>query len=158
MGVRKTNLSTTRILSAVALAAGISVLIVSGAVTVAISSGAGEVLRAPFHLICHGQLDRAFELAGVAMPICARCTGIYAGIALGALLMMIAPLERRRSLLFLAGVLLAAPLVVDGSMQTLGLWSTGNLPRGMTGLLFGVGLITLAGNGVAGRPFVPQPQ
>jgi uncharacterized membrane protein len=37
------------------------------------------------HLVCH-QIDaRSFHLGAIALPVCARCTGIYAGAALTAL-------------------------------------------------------------------------
>src|SRR5437868_1280699 len=41
--------------------------------------------RAPFQLLCHGIASHSFSIAGTAMPICARCTGIYAGLLLGIL-------------------------------------------------------------------------
>jgi hypothetical protein len=34
--------------------------------------------------VCHQRADRSFHVWGVQMPVCARCTGIYAGAALGA--------------------------------------------------------------------------
>lgn len=33
-------------------------------------------------LICHQRPERSFYLFGVQLPVCARCTGIYAGAAL----------------------------------------------------------------------------
>ena len=36
-------------------------------------------------VICHQQDARSLHLAGVRMPVCARCAGLYAGGALGAL-------------------------------------------------------------------------
>jgi hypothetical protein len=38
------------------------------------------------HLICHQLPERSFHLSGAALPVCARCSGIYAGAALAALL------------------------------------------------------------------------
>ncbi len=38
-------------------------------------------------LVCHQQSDRSFHLGGVRFPVCARCTGLYAGAPLGALAM-----------------------------------------------------------------------
>jgi hypothetical protein len=37
------------------------------------------------HLVCHQLTDRSFQIMSLALPVCARCTGIYAGAALGAL-------------------------------------------------------------------------
>lgn len=36
-------------------------------------------------LICHQQPDRSFHVAGAQLPVCARCFGLYAGAALGAI-------------------------------------------------------------------------
>jgi uncharacterized membrane protein len=33
--------------------------------------------------ICHQRAERSFHVRGVAMPVCARCTGLYAGLPLG---------------------------------------------------------------------------
>jgi uncharacterized membrane protein len=41
-------------------------------------------------LICHQRPERSFHLAGRSMPVCARCTGLYAGAALAAPLAMVA--------------------------------------------------------------------
>lgn len=35
-------------------------------------------------VICHQQDVRSFHVAGVRMPVCARCSGLYAGAAAGA--------------------------------------------------------------------------
>lgn len=36
-------------------------------------------------VVCHQQASRSFHLAGVQLPVCARCTGVYGGAALGLL-------------------------------------------------------------------------
>src|SRR5580765_8805054 len=36
-------------------------------------------------LICHQRPERSFHLAGAQLPVCARCTGVYAGAALMAI-------------------------------------------------------------------------
>lgn len=42
------------------------------------------VARAWFALQCHRMPERSFDIYGLTMPVCARCTGIYAGVAFGA--------------------------------------------------------------------------
>lgn len=37
-------------------------------------------------VLCHQQHGRSFELDGTQLPVCARCTGLYAGGAAGAAL------------------------------------------------------------------------
>jgi len=43
-------------------------------------SGAAYVFGS---IICHQLPDRSFHLAGVQLPVCARCTGLYLGAAVG---------------------------------------------------------------------------
>ncbi len=40
-------------------------------------------------LICHQRPERSFHLAGVQLPVCARCLGVYAGVALTSLIAVI---------------------------------------------------------------------
>lgn len=35
--------------------------------------------------VCHQQPERSFFLNGLQLPLCARCTGIYAGLIAGAI-------------------------------------------------------------------------
>ncbi|HSC29963.1 MAG TPA: DUF2085 domain-containing protein [Vicinamibacterales bacterium] len=48
----------------------------------------GSVLAALFYeacgLICHQRPERSFHLAGLPLPVCARCFGLYASGAAGA--------------------------------------------------------------------------
>lgn len=41
--------------------------------------------------VCHQRPDRSFHPWGVQMPVCARCLGVYAGAAVGALLVSCLP-------------------------------------------------------------------
>lgn len=51
------------------------------------------VVYAAASRICHQRTERSFAIAGVQMPVCARCFGLYLSAALGA---MIAWTGRRR--------------------------------------------------------------
>lgn len=44
------------------------------------------------HVVCHQRPERSFTWGDVAWPVCARCSGIYFGATLGALLGLIVPL------------------------------------------------------------------
>ena len=84
-----------------------------------------------FH--CHRDPNRTLEFFGRRLPVCARCTGIYAGIVLGALVH--APAVSRRSLSW-AAVGTAALLVADVVTESLA-WRVPSLPvRLVTGLAF----------------------
>jgi len=94
------------------------------------------------HLICHQLPVRSFHLWGAALPVCARCSGIYAGAALAA--MVFASRHRRhdtargqvepRLVLLLALLPTAATLVFE--------WTTGvmaaNWIRALAGAPLGV--------------------
>jgi hypothetical protein len=48
-------------------------------------AGAAALAYRAGSVICHQQDARSLHLGGVRMPVCARCAGLYAGGALGAL-------------------------------------------------------------------------
>jgi hypothetical protein len=47
--------------------------------------GATGLLYALGAAVCHQRPDRSFHWVGVQLPVCARCTGVYIGAAVGAL-------------------------------------------------------------------------
>ena len=84
-------------------------------------------------VICHQLPVRSFHLWGAALPVCARCTGIYAGAAAVALTVFVArampyravgsrgvPRATARRVLFAALVPTALTLVFE--------WTTGTMP------------------------------
>ncbi len=88
----------------------------------------------PFAAICHRLPDRTIELSGVAMPLCSRCAGIFAGLALGVLTCW--PrlvLRQARFALFGAGLLMLADIVT----QDLGWRPMWHSTRLLTGALLG---------------------
>jgi len=92
---------------------------------------------------CHQLPARSFHLGAAQMPVCARCTGIYLGAALAAVMATRAgaaapggrarPLLTPRTLVVLAAVPTAATLAFE--------WSTGVTPsngvRALAGLPLG---------------------
>lgn len=83
---------------------------------------------------CHQMPERSFFIRGYQMPICARCTGIIIGeIALIIFACV-------RSLLSLPiGLLLTVPLIFDGFLQLKTKYTSTNLKRLLSGILFGFG-------------------
>lgn len=57
--------------------------------------GAGVVYVASRQL-CHQRAERSFHLWGIQMPVCARCTGLYAGAFLGSAFAVAWPRRRRQ--------------------------------------------------------------
>jgi len=99
--------------------------------------GAGSVL-------CHQLPARSFHLWATQLPVCARCTGIYAGGAIAAVVSAVrlqpdGSNQTRRARLILATAFLptAATLVFE--------WTTGQAPsnavRALAGLLLGAAVV-----------------
>lgn len=80
---------------------------------------------------CHQKSSRSFFINGNQMPICARCTAIYVGLALGILFFVFFYVDIKWWMIVLA----ILPMGIDGTAQTiLGLYESTNLIRVLTGL------------------------
>lgn len=71
-------------------------------------------------LVCHQRAARSFHLAGVQLPVCGRCTGLYLSGAMGALFGWVAsrrprPTSSARRLLILAALPTALSVVLEFS-------------------------------------------
>jgi uncharacterized membrane protein len=127
----------TAIVAATLAAIATAILTASLACTWLIAHGASMRWRLPFHLLCHGIPERCLHLWGVPMPICARCTAIYAGMAASLVVFFLLPRMSEfaaRVVLFIAVV----PLAVDGLTQLARLRQSTNGLRLATGLAAGV--------------------
>ena len=103
------------------------------------------------HLICHQLPIRSFHLWGAALPVCARCSGIYVAAGLASIAMALQPVRLRtrhdgrpiepRLVLLLAFVPTAATLVFE--------WTTGVTPanwvRALAGIPLGVAVAWAVG-------------
>jgi uncharacterized membrane protein len=91
-----------------------------------------------FSRLCHQIPERSFQIAGHSFAVCARCTGLYVGVAAGILLFPLVRSLRRtetpaRLWLFVA----AAPTALDFSLGFFGIWSNTHLSRFVTAALLG---------------------
>jgi len=88
-------------------------------------------------LVCHQRPERSFHLAGVQMPVCARCFGLYLSGAAG----LTAAWRSRRTLSARAVrtvlALAALPIAATVALEWLGAIETTNLLRMVTGLPLG---------------------
>ena len=103
----------------------------------AISSGASMSWRLLFRFICHGRIERSLELFGAPMPICARCTGIYAGLLIGLVAYWLFRSLREKTMRMIAFAAVT-PLAIDGLTQLTGLRESTNELRIATGLIAGI--------------------
>ena len=96
-------------------------------------------LYAAFSPVCHQLGDRSFHVAGEAFAVCHRCTGIFAGLVVGALawpfVRPFADALARRAPLVLAAAL--APTALDWAVGVAGVWTNTPASRTLTGALFG---------------------
>jgi uncharacterized membrane protein len=96
-------------------------------------------------VICHQMPERSFFIDAHQLPVCARCTGLYAGAAAGFLFWIGFKIARgwrprivppRTALLTLAAA--AVPTVVSVGSGVLGLWDGSNITRAALALPLGV--------------------
>ena len=96
-------------------------------------------------LICHQQAERSFALAASQLPVCARCFGLYAGFAAGAVASIVAGrgLGVRAAAFSGAEVLrwsliaAAVPTALTWIAETAGVVSPGNWVRFVAALPLG---------------------
>lgn len=125
--------------------------------------GLADGVRLAFALACHQLDERSFHVHDIAFAVCQRCTGLYTGLALGALLWPLASRAVERLLApRVLTVLLAAcvPLGIDWALGATGLWVNTPVSQSLTGAFFGVVAGMLAGRGagqVTGSAHVNDP-
>ena len=95
--------------------------------------------RTFFLCFCHRRADRSFFLKGRQFPLCSRCTGILTGCVTAIVFTTLSWIPDPS-----ASVVLLAPLVFDGTGQALGLWTSTNVRRLITGILGGFAIWTIA--------------
>ncbi|HEX7124522.1 MAG TPA: DUF2085 domain-containing protein [Thermodesulfobacteriota bacterium] len=132
--------------AAVAVSATLVIAAVAAPLLEAHRSPLASTLYGVLALVCHQRPSRSWFLMGSNLGLCVRTFTLLAAAALAGGL----ALWHRESRVRLARVplgaalLLIAPLVVDGTGQLVGLWTSTNASRCATGLLAGVGLVRLA--------------
>ncbi|MCX6552911.1 MAG: DUF2085 domain-containing protein [Acidobacteria bacterium] len=121
-------------------------------------------------VICHQHAGRSFAHAGIQEPVCARCTGLYAGAAAGALAVFLVIAARTGRTRDRRG-LLAWPLtrlrwaVIACGLPTLVTWAVEhaagapvtNLMRAATALPLGAAVAAIVVSWAAGASFDDTP-
>lgn len=85
----------------------------------------------------HCRSSRSFYYKGYKFPICARCTGELTGIILSFILFWFWKPK------VIISILIMLPLILDGSLQALTSYESNNIRRFVTGILFGIGLVSI---------------
>ncbi len=102
------------------------------------SSPLAGFLYAVFSPTCHQIPSRCFYAFGFPMAVCARCLGIYFGFFLG---ILIYPFVKGFSIPTMPKaktfILLSIPIVADTAANILGVWTSMDWVRLVTGILWG---------------------
>ncbi len=102
------------------------------------------LLYAAASLVCHQIPERSFHLHAAQLPVCARCLGIYGGVAAAALVMgvaaRLAPTNWRASDPRAWLVVSALPTAVTVAAEWVGWWDSSNLVRLVAGVPLGAGV------------------
>jgi uncharacterized membrane protein len=97
-------------------------------------AGASAFFFPEFRVFCHQRPERTLVLLGAPMVVCSRCAGVYAGVALGAVIPLASRWLTHGRAFVLASVVLA---LVDVVTQDLGLHPPFHPTRLATGFLMG---------------------
>ena len=89
-----------------------------------------------FSYVCHQIPERSFHLAGHQFAVCSRCTGLYVGFAVAALVYPLArSLQRTDTPSRLWLMLATLPLLIDFALGYFSIWDNTHLSRFLTGAL-----------------------
>ena len=89
-----------------------------------------------FSHVCHQYDSHSFHLLGMKLGVCIRCSSIYFGFLGGVLAAGMLPDAHRRR--FTAPFLVAMlPMVLDVTLDVLGIHSSNDVTRAVSGLVFG---------------------
>jgi uncharacterized membrane protein len=99
-------------------------------------------------LICHQRPERSFHIFGAQMPVCARCVGLYAGAATGAVVAIVAGWRRTSLARSESGraagpwraalIASAIPTAATWIIEALGAAAPSNVTRAVAALPLGV--------------------
>ena len=113
-------------------------------------------------VVCHQRSERSFHVWDRQVPVCARCSGLYAGAPLGIVgvfarrrassrrsqtVRHMWPLRRLRTIL----IAVAVPTVATVGVEVLGIAEPTNVGRAFSALPLGFGVAWVVGVSLAGR-------
>ena len=89
-----------------------------------------------FSFVCHQIPERSLHLAGHQFAVCSRCTGLYVGFAVAALVYPLArPLQSTDTPSRIWLILATLPLAIDFALGYFSIWQNTHLSRFLTGAL-----------------------
>jgi len=104
-----------------------------------VNLGAYAYILSAFTYLCHQMPERSFIIAGIPLPVCARCIGIYVGSVFGLTTPFISGKIREKMYSIKLLAFAFTPIGIDGVSQSiLGLSESSNIVRFITGIIFGL--------------------
>ena len=105
-----------------------------------VGPGFRHALMQGFDLTCHQIPHRSFQIGGIPLALCHRCTGVVAGLVIGSLAVGLfrksdSHFGRHLRMILLFSIL---PMLVDWGIDALGVWANTPFSRVATGLVFGI--------------------
>ncbi len=88
-----------------------------------------------YSTVCHQNINKSFTCNGIPFLVCARCTGIYSGVLIAALIILFLtkPIKIKTNLL----LLFSLPMLTDVILVNIGAYNYSRFLSAFTGLLFG---------------------
>ena len=97
--------------------------------------------------ICHRKPERSFHTSGVQWPVCGRCSGLYLGGGIGALIALAvrrSRVDRNADARLL--ILAAVPTLITVALEWPGIYDAGNIGRALAAIPIGAAvLLVIAG-------------
>ena len=97
--------------------------------------------------VCHQLSARSLHFGDIIIPICSRCTGIYTGFFISALVLLILFRKKENDLpplyIMIILIIFFLSMIIDGAGSYLGLYETNNIIRFITGLLSSASIMVI---------------
>ncbi|MDD5622703.1 MAG: DUF2085 domain-containing protein [Actinomycetota bacterium] len=97
--------------------------------------------------VCHQLSSRSLIIGKIVMPVCARCSGIYAGFIITAIILLVMYRKKENGLPPLYVIVILAlfflSALIDGIASNFGIYETNNNLRFITGFLCGSSIMII---------------
>lgn len=104
-------------------------------------TAAANAIYTPFNYLCHQIAERSFHIFGEPLAVCARCFGVYFGLAFGVLLYpALRSLDDLEPLPRIWLLLAPVPTGIDFLLGYFGIWHNTHFSRFFTASILGVGI------------------
>ncbi len=92
-------------------------------------------LKLGYSTVCHQNVDKSFTCENGTFLVCARCTGIYMGVLISSLIILIPQITIKIKTWQL--ILFSLPMLADVIFYSIGLYQYNKIIAAITGILFG---------------------